>query len=718
MAYSYQITVVSSASTGPFYFTDIDGYLDISHIKVYVDGVLQTTGYTINQSTKSVTFAATQAVSSIIRIERQTPKTVAGRVTDFSDGSVLTAQDLDNAALQNLYISQEAQDAGVSALPLTGDGLNWDAANKRITNLSYPIDPTDAVTKLYLDGYSLSGTAWTVPQSWSFTGNGSQTVFAWLTGGGPVPATTDSAMFIVEAGGVIQRPEIDYTINAANITFLSVPANGVGIRIRNFGVSRDIPVWGNSITFSENVTVSGTATLNNVAIDTDIGIGRGGLGDPNSVYVGEVPTSGSAVNNTGVGANIFTQLTGGSDNVAMGTNAAQGNTSGTRNTNIGYNCVGNPGSHNTAVGANAGNGVSSVTTNQSVYIGSAATASGIVTNEIVIGYNATGDGSNTAVIGNANTTQTKTRGNLISTGAITSNSGNITASGGNLVASGLLTVSGTGTSSIAGTLSVPQISGLTSLSAASLSGTTVTGQTITATTSLTVGNATLSAPSGTAPMFAPRAWVNFNGLNDATYGGRTTVAASFTKPGAAGAAGGKIITVTGWTSHGFQVGHMVYGSFSGAGILGTTTPGAFVVTEVVSSSSFRFQDDINPGVAVSFTAAGTFTVALATIQSAGNVTNVVEAPGGVYILNITDALPNTTYAVLGTSSTAGIGAGNTAIQHIATVSEAFTDQLLTSPVITNLRIRKAANSVAIATSAGSTTGGTGPRSCSVMIMST
>ena len=108
-------------------------------------------------------------------------------------------------------------------------------------------------------------------------------------------------------------------------------------------------MWGNPITFSGNVTVSGITTLNEVAIDTDIGIGRGGLGDSNSVYVGEVTTSGSAINNTGVGANIFTQLTGGADNVAMGTNAASGNTSGTRNTNIGYNSVGNAGNHNTAV---------------------------------------------------------------------------------------------------------------------------------------------------------------------------------------------------------------------------------------------------------------------------------------------------------------------------------------------------------------------------------
>lgn len=667
MAYSYQITVVSSTSPGPFYFTDIDGYLDISHIKVYVNGILQTTGYTINQSTKSVTFAASQDVSSVIRIERQTPKTVAGRVTDFNDGSVLTAQDLDNAALQNLYISQEAQDAGVNALPLTGDGLQWDASNKRITNLAYPIDPSDAVTKRYIDGYSLSGEAWTVPQSWSFTGNGTQTVFAWLTGGGPVPATTDSAMFIVEAGGVIQRPEIDYTINAANITFLSVPANGVGIRIRNFGVSRDIPVWGNPITFSGNVTVSGTATLKDVAIDTDIGIGRGGLGDSNSVYVGEVPTSGSAINNTGVGANIFTQLTGGADNVAMGTNAAQGNTSGTRNTNIGYNCVGNPGSHNTAVGANAGNGVSSVTTNQSVYIGSAATASGNVTNEIVIGYNATGDGSNTAVIGNASTTQTKTRGNLISTGAITSTSGNITASNGNLVASNLLTVSGTGTSSIAGTLSVPQITGLTSLSAANLSGTAVTGGTITATTSLTVGSSTLSAPSGTAPMFAPRAWANFCSSIISTESNRTELTGTWVVESAN-------VLVMNIPNHGFAVNHVFRGILTG----GYSDTLHFTVTTVVNTGQIKVTarvpdtvGNVNFPVTTPATGGNIAGIWKATIRSSGNVSSIVVMDNnlGRFAVNFTSPLPNANYSFIGTASN-GNGTANTGAVANATLFEA------------------------------------------------
>jgi len=235
MAYSYQLhTVGSSASTGPFSYANINGYLSTSHLKIYINGALYGGGYVLDDTAKTITLGTAAPAAATVLIQRETPKTVAGRVVDFADGSVLTAADLDNANLQNLYIAQEAADAATDSIGLASDGINWNAQAKRVTNAALAVSPGDLVTKQYVDDLQLYGTATAAPQDWAFTGNNSTTVFSL----NPAPLATDAKMFIVEVGGVLQRPTTDYTVNAAAITFASAPGNGVGIRVRNFGVAR------------------------------------------------------------------------------------------------------------------------------------------------------------------------------------------------------------------------------------------------------------------------------------------------------------------------------------------------------------------------------------------------------------------------------------------------------------------------------------------------
>jgi len=235
---SYVLHTGTGSQTS-FSFAGIDDYLSVTYIKVYLNDVLQTTGYTIDAANENVNFSPTAPASGVkVKIARETPTTSAGftgNVVDFSNGSVLTAEDLDKGFKGLLHIVQEANDTGSGALGKTTDQLGWNAAALPVKNAGYAIDPTDLVTKAQMDAVALYGAS-TIPQSWSTTGTGSQTSFSLSN---PAPSSTSADMFIVEVGGVIQRPSTDYSITTNAIVFTTAPGNGLGIRVRNFGVARN-----------------------------------------------------------------------------------------------------------------------------------------------------------------------------------------------------------------------------------------------------------------------------------------------------------------------------------------------------------------------------------------------------------------------------------------------------------------------------------------------
>ena len=123
--------------------------------------------------------------------------------------------------------------------------------------------------------------------------------------------------------------------------------------------------------------------------------------------------------NTAVGLNALYSNTTGQRNSAIGAFALQNNTD-SNNTAIGSETLylNTTGYNNSAIGVSAGRYIAdgstaNQTSNTSVYLGTStkALASGD-TNEIVIGYNAIGLGSNTAVLGNSSITTTALRGNV------------------------------------------------------------------------------------------------------------------------------------------------------------------------------------------------------------------------------------------------------------------------------------------------------------------
>jgi hypothetical protein len=227
-----------TGSQTSFSFAGIDDYLSVGYIKVYLNDVLQTTGYTINAGAETVNFSPTAPASGVkVKIARETPNTSAGftgNIVDFSNGSVLTADDLDKGFKGLLHIVQESNDTGSGALGKTTDQLGWNAAALPVKNAGQAIDPGDLVTKAQMDAVSLYGAS-TIPQSWADTGNGSKTSFTL----NPLPSSTNADMFIVEVGGVLQRPTTDYSLTTNALVFVTAPGNNIGIRVRNFGVARN-----------------------------------------------------------------------------------------------------------------------------------------------------------------------------------------------------------------------------------------------------------------------------------------------------------------------------------------------------------------------------------------------------------------------------------------------------------------------------------------------
>jgi len=306
MSNSYRL-YTANGSTTDFSLVGIDGWISSGFLKVYVNNILQNTGYSfidLNGAAPLVRFATAPSANSIVRLERQTPKTVSGfqgNIVNFNDASVLTEADLDNMAKGLLHITQEALDVGLDALTKTVDHTDWDAKSLRIENVGSPVTGSDAVTKGYVDGLTLYGTGVTTPQSWTFSGDGSEVNFT-LTS--PTPTQTDANLFLVETGGILQRPTTNYTINSAGVlTFTQAPPNGTNnIIVRNWGVTRNVAAFNDALAVNANLTVDG-GTLFVDAATNQVGINTTTPGSPLAVTTSSaaggtfevVPTSSTTI---------------------------------------------------------------------------------------------------------------------------------------------------------------------------------------------------------------------------------------------------------------------------------------------------------------------------------------------------------------------------------------------------------------------------------------
>jgi hypothetical protein len=120
-------------------------YIDASHIKVYLNGVL-TTHTLISQNTVRLSPAPSNGVS--VAVKRETP---GDPLVTWADGAVILGENLNTASEQPRMIAEEARDKASDGFFLNNTRTAYDANNKRISNLGTPTAATDAATKDYVD---------------------------------------------------------------------------------------------------------------------------------------------------------------------------------------------------------------------------------------------------------------------------------------------------------------------------------------------------------------------------------------------------------------------------------------------------------------------------------------------------------------------------------------------------------------------------------------
>ena len=227
-------------------------------------------------------------------------------------------------------------------------------------------------------------------------------------------STTEFGMFITNVRNGVGQAGAVFTAN--NYEFRNSTDTGVFLTINGGNV-----LIGTTTDAGYKLDVNGTARVSGQATIQGMTVGLGGGANTNSVAIGLVAliNNSSGTANTAVGSSTLNALTSGSANTAIGFSSL-GGTNGTNNTGVGNSSLRNitSGSLNTAVGAEAGRYISDGVTNltssdNSLFLGmSSRPLANSQTNQIVIGYNAIGAGSNSVVLGNDSITTTLLKGNV------------------------------------------------------------------------------------------------------------------------------------------------------------------------------------------------------------------------------------------------------------------------------------------------------------------
>lgn len=224
---------------------------------------------------------------------------------------------------------------------------------------------------------------------------------------------------------------------------LPVANGGTGSSTQNFVDLTTAQTIGGAKTFNANIIVNGIkvgtgSSANNTNTAVGVATLSSNTGTYNTAIGGQSLSSNvDGVQNTAVGYESLNKNTAGNYNAAVGKQSLYSNTTGTYNSAFGIqsleqNTIGNQntaigvaaidrnttGGNNAVLGAFAGRYISDGSTyntiiNNSVLIGSNTKVNADnQTNQIVIGYGAIGNGSNTVQLGNTSVTNVKTSGTL------------------------------------------------------------------------------------------------------------------------------------------------------------------------------------------------------------------------------------------------------------------------------------------------------------------
>jgi hypothetical protein len=304
-------------------------------------------------------------------------------------------------------------------------GLFWDNTNKRLgigatpaTNVRLDVLTQDSTASdIGLRVLASNGTS----NLLLIKGNGDHTISS-PTGGSlsimSAAGYSFPALSLIGQGGT---EKITFRQTSNRLTILSTTSNTVTATLNTTGLA----VGYGDVSAQARLDIKAQGALStdiafrirNSADTLDI-IRANGAGE---VFVGQgAGRVNTGSDNTFFGANAGRNNTTGFNNTANGVNALLSNTTGGSNTANGVNALlsNTTGANNIAQGANSGRYIADGTTanaitNNSVYLGFNTKAlANNQTNQIVIGYEAIGAGSNTATLGNTSIVATYIAGQV------------------------------------------------------------------------------------------------------------------------------------------------------------------------------------------------------------------------------------------------------------------------------------------------------------------
>lgn len=202
---------------------------------------------------------------------------------------------------------------------------------------------------------------------------------------------------------------------------------GIGTQTPTAQLETTANILVNGVTVGAGNNVGATTLGSSALLNCMEGYYNTAIGEEAMEGIANTPAN-QPQNNTAVGYQGLKRITEGDHNTVIGARAMATLSTGSDNTCLGSSSLRNntTGDNNVAVGRNAGAFLASSSQNytpsDSIFIGNDTRAEGIgQTNQIVIGHEAIGLGSNTTVLGNSATTDTRIWGKLdVPTGGIDS----------------------------------------------------------------------------------------------------------------------------------------------------------------------------------------------------------------------------------------------------------------------------------------------------------
>jgi hypothetical protein len=356
----------------------------------------------------------------------------------------------------------------VSGYPV-GIGITTGSNNTIIGSKILGLSPTLSNNVILADGSGNiraqhDGTnGWTLGTISSGTWNGTEIA---ITKGGTGATTAADARTNLGLGNVDNTTDANKPVSTATQTALDLKENAAnktlsvstdGASDVKFPSAKAVKTYVDTAVSSSSTTAvpytGATGAVNLGAYDLTVNgltVGKGGGSDTSNTALGNQALSNNVIgvgaahygtNNTALGYQSMLSNTNGFSNSSFGNSALKANTTGAWNTAIGSGALKlitngfsntsigmgsldflTSGSDNIAIGSSAGRsfvGGNLTISNQSIYIGGGSKSNAnSSSNEVVIGYNTSGNGNNTVTIGNTSVTDNYFKGNINLTGNV------------------------------------------------------------------------------------------------------------------------------------------------------------------------------------------------------------------------------------------------------------------------------------------------------------